>query len=40
MEPGSQVPPHYYRLKAVDDVKTLGKYELGDKLQVIDNYYV
>ncbi|XP_008543448.1 protein C1orf43 homolog [Microplitis demolitor] len=23
MEPGSQVPPHYYRLKAVDDVKTL-----------------
>lgn len=25
MEPGNQVPPHYYRLKAVDDVKTLGK---------------
>lgn len=25
VEPGSQVPPHYYRLKAVDDVKTLGK---------------
>lgn len=24
MAPGSQVPPHYYRLKAVDDIKTLG----------------
>ncbi|XP_063991027.1 protein C1orf43 homolog [Diachasmimorpha longicaudata] len=23
MAPGSQVPPHYYRLKAVDDVKAL-----------------
>jgi len=22
---GSQAPPHYYRLKAVDDVKTLGR---------------
>jgi len=25
LTPGSQAPPHYYRLKAVDDVKTLGK---------------
>lgn len=26
LTPGGQVPPHYYRLKAVDDVKTLGKF--------------
>lgn len=25
LTPGGQAPPHYYRLKAVDDVKTLGK---------------
>lgn len=25
LTPGGQVPPHYYRLKAVDDVKSLGK---------------
>lgn len=24
MAPRAQVPPHYYRLKAVDDIKTLG----------------
>lgn len=24
--PGQQVPAYYYRLKAVDDVKLLGKY--------------
>lgn len=24
MQPGGQVPPHYYRLKAVDDTKSLG----------------
>jgi hypothetical protein len=24
--PGQQIPAHYYRLKAVDDVKTLGKF--------------
>lgn len=23
--PGQQIPAHYYRLKAVDDVKLLGK---------------
>jgi len=28
LTPGGQVPPHYYRLKAVDDVKTLGKSPL------------
>lgn len=25
LTPGGQAPPHYYRLKAVDDVKSLGK---------------
>ena len=30
LAPGSQVPPHYYRLKAVDDVKTLGMFGLYD----------
>ena len=25
LPPGSSYPPYYYRLKAVDDVKTLGK---------------
>lgn len=25
LTPGGQAPPHYYRLKAVDDVKNLGK---------------
>jgi hypothetical protein len=24
LQPGSQLPPHYFRLKAVDDVKQLG----------------
>lgn len=28
LTPGGQAPPHYYRLKAVDDVKTLGKLPL------------
>lgn len=28
LTPGGQVPPHYYRLKAVDDVKTLGELSL------------
>jgi len=28
LTPGSQAPPHYYRLKAVDDVKTLGKLHI------------
>lgn len=26
LTPGGQAPPHYYRLKAVDDVKSLGKF--------------
>lgn len=26
LTPRGHVPPHYYRLKAVDDVKTLGNY--------------
>lgn len=26
LTPGGQALPHYYRLKAVDDVKSLGKF--------------
>jgi len=24
LQPGSELPPHYFRLKAVDDIKLLG----------------
>jgi hypothetical protein len=27
LQPGSELPPHYFRLKAVDDIKILGMFE-------------
>ena len=32
LQPGTELPPHYFRLKAVDDVKLLGKYSIGTNL--------
>jgi len=27
LQPGCELPPHYFRLKAVDDIKLLGMFE-------------
>jgi hypothetical protein len=36
LQPGSELPPHYFRLKAVDDIKLLGTYLNNFITQYID----
>jgi hypothetical protein len=36
LQPGSELPPHYFRLKAVDDIKILGTCLNNFIIQYID----
>lgn len=39
LQPGTELPPHYFRLKAVDDVKSLGNYKFVDLVSVVTGIF-